>query len=172
VTPRLIVALSLRLAALVWLLHTLSHIYGLFTYLNPTSAGTISKSVVWSFAFLQVAACGVLWFFPSTIAGKLLPSGARADEAPSPPRLLEWQTLGVICIGLWGLSRAIPDAIYWVTFYTFNFNASFGGADLDPDQKASMVSTVVELAISCWLIFGAKGFAEVLFKIRTAGVTK
>jgi hypothetical protein len=35
-----------------------------------------------------------------------------------------------------------------------------------------MVTTVADLAISCWLIFGAKGFVAVLFKIRIAGVAK
>ena len=171
-TPRLIVALCVRLAALMWLLYTLGHMYGLFMYLNTGSVPPVNKTMVWFFAILQVACCGVLWFFPSTIAAKLLPSAARVDELPSPPLLVEWQTLGVILVGLWGLSRAVPDTIFWLSFYALNTRANFGGSSLDPREQANMITTAAELAISFWLIFGAKGFAAFLFKIRTAGVAK
>lgn len=113
-TPSQIVVMCLRLLALVWLLYTLGHLYGLFAYLNNDGAALISKSAVWFFALLQLAICGFLWRFPATIARTLLPSLRSEPETAPPPRLVEWQTLGVICIGLWGLSRAVPHAVYWV----------------------------------------------------------
>ena len=171
-TPHHVVALCLRLVAIIWLLYTLSHVHSLFMYLNAPPEIAIRGPVVWLVAFLQIATCAVLWFFPVTIATKLLPSAAAMPERPVPPSLIEWQTLGVICIGLWGLSRAIPDAIYWLTFFNMRVTTEYGSGDLDPEQMASVITTLAEIAISAWLLFGAKGFAAFLFKLRTGGVAK
>ena len=173
-TPKLVVALGLRLAALIWLLYTLSHMHALLLYLNDDPGVPGSRSVVWLFASLQIATCTVLWFFPVTIATKLLPSAAAAAavEQPAPPTLIEWQTLGVICIGLWGLSRAIPDAIYWLTFFSLTAGTELEFANSNPEDKARLIMTIAEIAISTWLLFGARGFAAMLFKVRTAGVAK
>jgi hypothetical protein len=165
--PRLIVALGLRLVALVWLLYTRSHLYGFFAYMNPNYSNYVSEPVVWLFVFIQIAICGVLWFFPSTIADKLIPSAARAGEEPIPARLEDWQTIGIICVGLWSLSGAIPDVIYLLTFLYMS-----GLSGLDSSQKANTIATVIQLGISIWLVFGARALALFLFKIRTGGVSK
>ena len=171
-TPLQIVALGLRLVALIWLLYTFNHLHGLFAYVNDDSGIVIRKSVIWLFAFLQIATCAVLWFYPRTIAEKLLPSASTAEQARSPVAMVEWQTLGVICIGIWALSKAIPDAIYWMTYYSMSFGADGDAFYLDAAQKARVASTVAELGIGLWLVFGARGFAAFLFKLRTAGVSK
>src|SRR6188768_3774422 len=133
--------------------------YGLFTYLDSNSGVAISKTTIWLFAFLQIVTCAVLWFFPATIAKKLLPSATDTDLPRSPVALIEWQTLGVICIGIWALTRAIPDAIYWMTFYSMSESVDYSFSILNAEQKASIITTVAELAIGLWLVFGAKGFA-------------
>jgi hypothetical protein len=162
----------LRLLALIWLLYILGHLYGLFAAITNDPTALISTSAVWFLALLQLAICGALWFFPATLAVRLLPSIRSEPKTAPPPQLVEWQTLGVICIGLWGLSRAIPDAVYWVTFYNMHLKANYGVSDLNAAQKAGIVTTVAELLIGLWLLFGAKGFAAFLFKARTAGVAK
>jgi hypothetical protein len=146
-----------------------SHLHALFAYLNEGTQLQISKVVVWVFVIIQVGVCGLLWFFPRTIAAKLLPS--RDDHEASPPiALVHWQTLGVILIGLWALTRAIPDAVYWITFYNMATSSGIGLSALNPEQKASMVETIVELVIGFWLLLGAKGAAALLFNLRTAGL--
>jgi hypothetical protein len=172
VTPLHLVALGIRLVALIWVLYTVSHLHGLFAYMNSSSGVSINKGVIWLFAGLQIATCAVLWVFPATIAKKLLPSSADTASSKPPSTLIEWQTFGVVCIGIWALARAIPDAIYWVTFYGMTLNSSYGYSDLNVEQKASMITTVVELIIGMWLVFGARGLANALLKLRTAGVSK
>jgi len=83
--------------------------------------------------------------------------------------LQEWQMLGFICIGIWALSNAIPSALYWLTYYSMSFGDSSDAFYLDAEQKARVASMLAELVIGLWLVFGAKGFAAFLFKIRTAG---
>jgi len=115
--------------------------------------------------------CVVLWFFPMTLATKLVPGSIPDEPNADPPRLVEWQTLGVICVGLWGVVDAIPSLVFWITFATLNLGDDFHGG-LTPHEKATIVSAAVQLAIGLWLVFGAKGFAALLFKIRNGGVAK
>jgi hypothetical protein len=172
VTPIQVVAVCLRLLAVAWFLFGLNHAHGAFAYLGGGSGLAISMPAVWILAIAQLSACAILWFFPVSIASKLLPSYSRPPEPGNPIRLEEWQTLGVICIGLWGLCRAIPDAIYWSTFLNVSFSGDAGVSALGPDHKAGIVATGAEILISTWLLLGARGFAALLFRIRTAGVAK
>ena len=168
-TPHQVVVVCIRLVALVWLLYVVNHSYGLFAYVNSDARVALHKSVVLFFASLQVATSGVMWFFATSIAAKLLPP-VRPTQSTPPSSLLQWQTLGVICVGLWSLNRSIPDVVYWVTFYNMAESTGVGTDSLSAEQKASFFSTVVELAIGLWLLFGAKGFAAFLYKARTAGL--
>lgn len=171
-TPIQVVAVFLRLLAVVWFLYTLNHAHWAFAYLGGSPGLPINMPAVWITAIAQLCACAVLWFFPVSIASKLLPSYSLSAEPGNPNRLEEWQTLGVICIGLWGLSRAIPAATYWVTLMNLSFSGDAAVSELSSDQKAGMVATGVEILIGAWLLLGAKGIAALLFRMRTAGVAK
>jgi hypothetical protein len=172
VTPHQIVVVLLRLLALIWLLFTLTHMYGLFVVYDSGEGVGISRPIVLFSAAFQVFVCFALWFFPSTIAANLLRSEQPAHE-PAPTRpLVEWQALGVICIGLWALAQAIPDSIYWLTYYAMLSSSDLSIRDLDPEQKATALSTVAQLAIGLWLVLGAKGLAAAIFRIRAAGISK
>jgi hypothetical protein len=171
-TPIQIVAVCLRLLAVIWFLYILGHTYTLMSVWRVGSAEVMDRAFLWFTIGLQLIICVLLWFFPATIARKLLPAAADSGETRSPVALVEWQTLGVICIGVWALTRAVPDVFYWVTFYAMSISANYGDYDVPLDQKAGIFSTLAELAVGFWLVFGAKGFAALLFKIRTGGVSK
>lgn len=170
--PQYIVATCLRFLAAIWVLYLLSRVHTVFTYLADQRASLHLKSIVVTVALLQLVICVYLWFFPLTVATRLMPFASSMENSTASPTILEWQTLGVICIGLWGMSRAIPSAVYWITLVNLMFSDGLSFASLSPDVKASVFSTTAELAISAWLLFGARGFAAILFKIRTAGVSK
>ena len=109
-TPHQIVVVVLRLIALIWLLYTLTHVFGLFAVIRADPEALVSRPIVMFSAAFQVIVCLVLWFFPSTIAANLLRSAPGA-ETPAPTRpIAEWQVLGVIFVGLLALARAIPDS--------------------------------------------------------------
>lgn len=163
-TPHQIVVVILRLVAMVWLIHTLTHMYGLFAVFDDASGVRLSRPIVLLSAVFQVFVCLALWFFPSTIAATLLRSAQPSNE-PTPARpMVEWQTLGVILVGIWALTQAIPDTIYWVTYYAMLSGSNMSFFDLDPDQKANAFATVVQLIVGLSLLLGAKGIAAALFK--------
>lgn len=171
--PQQIVATCLRLLAIVWLLYVLMHARGLVTVITSDMGIAPNKSLLVGVVVLQLVACAVLWLFPMTIAATLLPLGARGDAAPSEPaRFVEWQTLGIICIGLWGLVISFPSLMFWITMAVFSTGEHEYSSGLDPEQKARVVEVVVQTALSLWLVFGAKGLAALLFKIRTGGISK
>ena len=169
--PQHIVATCLRILAVFWFVFALSRVNSVFTYSGNHPEVTVNSAVVWSSALLQVVFCAVLWFYPMTIAAKLIPGGGKVEE-PNPPQLVEWQILGVICVGLWGLVHVIPQLAYWMGYAAFarDTYTSFDGFQVE--EKARITADVVELLFSLWLVLGAKGVAALLFKIRTGGVSK
>lgn len=167
-TPHHIVVICIRLVAIALLLYTLSHLHELFAFMNDDAQVKLNKTAVWTFALIQVGVSGILWFFPRTIASKLLPTRDSHQAAPA-ARLMDWQTLVVVGIGLWVTVRGVFDAIYWAAIYNMMKSPRVGIADFSPQHKAAMIVTAVELAIGIWLLLGAKGIAAVLFRLRSAG---
>ena len=73
-TPHQIVVVLLRLSAMIWLLFTLTHMYGIFAVYDYAEGVGLSRPIVLLSAAFQVFVCLALWFFPSTIASNLLRS--------------------------------------------------------------------------------------------------
>ena len=158
-TPRQTLATCLRLAALIWALYALSSIPRYFIHLvNPP---VDNRAMVYTLVGVQVVACGLLWLFPATLAKALL--SLKADVTAVPAQFAEWQVLGLVCVGLWGLIRAIPDVMYWAVILQTWMTADYGLVPLTVAQKARIVSTVFELALSLGLVFGARRIAGRLF---------
>jgi len=169
--PQHIVATCLRFLAVIWILYVLSRVNTTFSFARTDSQLTINGAVVWGSALLQIAVCAVLWFYPMTIAARLVPGGVKAADT-APPQLVEWQTLGLVCIGLWGLVHVIPLFAYWITVVSMSHDKYDAYEGLRVEDKALIFAHVVELALSLWLVFGAKGLASILFKMRTGGISK
>lgn len=166
-TPHQIIVVGLRLLAIIWLLLGIGTLIGAYPQIGP-NPGAFAIATL-AFAVLQVIPCVVLWFFPATLARKLLPSPKNDVVSPAPAGATDWLTLGFIGIGVWGLIRGLIDTVYWVTFVAMSADFDF---DLLPEHKANILATVVELGICTWLIFGARGLAAILWKLRTGGVSK
>lgn len=166
-----ITTLIIRLLALVWLVYLLDHTASLLIYFNEGGLQhTAGLAMNTAFTFLQYCGCAVMWFYPATTAAKILPS-ALANQPRPAPTPLEWQTIGLFCVGLWTLARAIPDTAYWVTLLPLiRHEGAISDTPLSPVRVASIVADAVRLALGLWLVFGARGFAAFLLRVRTAGL--
>jgi len=103
-----------------------------------------------------------LWFFPKTIAHKILTSPARDASAASPDTLL---TVGCALIGLWLLSEALP-------YLVRNLFMLLVARQMHDDTES--ITNVVRydaarIAIAVWLILGARGFRKVYWWAQNAG---
>ena len=111
------------------------------------------------------AICALLWFFPLTVARKLLPV---MKEPRSESRMDESTTLsvGLTVLGFWVLAYAVPDILYWITLIYSIRSMDAMSYMWTPEQTASVVTTVAEIAFGLWLVLGSSGIKRGLFRLR------
>jgi hypothetical protein len=80
----------------------------------------------------------LLIYFPGTIANRMISGGA---EITGP---LPFQQVGFSVLGLYFLTTAAADAVYWIAALQFGMNADF----------ARLASTAVRLVAGTFLMFG------------------
>jgi hypothetical protein len=168
-SPHEAIAVAVRLFA-VWLaayaLRTASAIIfgGAATiYSRPVDArGLIAAGII---GILTLSVALFLWFFPLTVAKKLLSPPATTAPTKTPD---SWLAMGCALIGLWLLASAIPsivrDALY--------FYSSFPEHDDLVEFKRWLAYRCVEVMIALWLIFGSTGFVKLFWWVRNAGTGK
>ena len=157
-TPRQIVTVTLRLLA-IWLgigvLRTLPS-FVLFRASNPPGY----TYALFTFALTAVLVLG-LWFFPATIAGKIVSSSsAESPQSTSPDT---WFAMGCCLMGLWILTTTIPHLLLNVYFL------NVPGFDV---SRPSMIYEAAEAVIALWLILGGRGFRRLFWWARNAGIDK
>jgi hypothetical protein len=160
VTPQQIVALALRLFA-VWVgIQALAWVPGLF---GTGMSGSQSANVYVSFMLaVNIVIILVLWFFPRTIAGKLLPTHDTQSQ-PS-PTADTWLAIGCTLIGLWKLTTTIPKLVVDIFLLKSIYDRS--------QLEQWVLYTVVELAIAGWLVLGGKGVNRLFRWAQYAGTRK
>jgi hypothetical protein len=106
-----------------------------------------------------------LWFFPLTVARKLLPvmREPRSETALDSSTAL---SVGITLIGLWWLAIAVADAAYWVTLIIRVAQTDAVGFEWSQEQIANIVTTVVELAIAFTLVLGSNGIKRLIYRYR------
>jgi hypothetical protein len=130
---------------------------------QPDGGGWLLVYVLATAIFLAFAA--FLWFFPLTVARKLLPvmREARSETALDGSVAL---SIGITLIGLWFLANAVVDAAYWLTLIASVAKTDPPGFEWTTEQIASMGSTIVELAISLALVLGSTGVKKLIHRYR------
>ncbi len=164
-TATQVVALGVRLFS-VWLfVYVVRNVPGMWQY-NVLEADSSANLVVAIVACVLFTVVALLWFFPLTIASKLLPQTQLEDRINLP--LEQAQAVGFSLLGLWMLTNAIPSALYWVlmSYYGAKPNSLL---HLGAKEYALIASTVLELVLGIWLLFGAKGLLGILRRARSAG---
>lgn len=157
-----------------------SRLFALFLLITAIRLGVTMISAsgafssVWTLAlfltaiFLPIAAISaLLWFFPLTVARKILPV-MREPRPPVIPGSSTALELALTVIGFWVLSTAFTDAVYWSVFLVQVYNSPIPVA-VDPTQQASLAATLAELLIGIWCVFGSRGLTNLVTRVRYAG---
>ena len=105
----------------------------------------------------------LIWVFPQTIAKKILPKEKEVTE-------VKWNndslaSTGIVVVGIFFLYRAISDFSYWFIFmlYTIGNNPQ---VKIEPLDKISIYVTIIEFALSIYLIFASRGITNLIMKFR------
>lgn len=161
--PHQILIVGIRLLVIFWFISLLGQIGVILTTLqDPTVA---SAPFVISFG-LQLVAVVVLWLFPATLASKLL-RGGNVPVQPGAVTFEEWRDLVLVGVGIFVLTRAVPDVIYWAILAAAPETSV---PDFSFEQRANALVSLLELGIGLTLTLGAAGVAALIQKGRRAGV--
>ena len=158
------IAVATRLFAVYMLFVTIGNIPGMVFGISQPGGGT------WFWLYLLVVAfalcfIGLLWYFPLTVARKLLP----VMREPRSERTLDAPTafsIGITLVGLWFLANAVADAVYWLTFWFRLGQADTLEVELLADHVAGMVATGAQLLIALVLLLGSGGIRRLIYRYR------
>ena len=167
-TSAQIVGLGVRLFAIWLVVSLLRHIPGIWRFNVSDAAGGDSSTnvVIVVVAVLILALAAAIWFFPLTVANKLIPRSTRTDHIHVP--IEQAESIGFSLLGLWVLTNSVPDSFYWI-FMAFQASRPNSILELRASEYSYMVATAVEVILGIWLLFGAQGLRRLLRWARTAG---
>ncbi|WP_147307714.1 hypothetical protein [Wenzhouxiangella sediminis] len=108
-----------------------------------------------------------LWFFPAPISNTVIRGGGeQGEESVWVARLVE---AGSVLIGLWLFVVAISDLVFQLL--AERSQAERLPYEQGPSEFGAYVSaTLVELALALFLIFGARGIAVLVRRVRYGGL--
>lgn len=161
-----IVGLAVRIFALYLVLTAVTGL-GTFIAFNETGLpGTMPRAAMVAVVAIPLALALLLWFFPLTVAHKLLPP-MTADAAPTRLGPGEYQVVAFSVLGMWVLAEQLPAMISWigVAIYVHGEEADL----MTAREIGRLASTVAGLGIGFWLLFGARGLVGLLRSVRSAG---
>jgi len=164
-----IVAIASRLFAVFLVVVALRGLGGVVRFASAPQATGTGITVVAVTALVPLLLAALLWFFPLTVARRLLP----VMRSPGPTLDFGGSVLPVALtvLGFWVLSTAVTDLVYWGLLLALAASSSIP-VEFPPDEKAAMVSTVAELGLAAWLLLGSHGLSAAVARLRQAGTTR
>jgi hypothetical protein len=161
--PHQVVAVTVRLFAISLGLSALSAL-PIVTLTKETRPPGYSYSLF--MIVLTAVLALLLWIFPRSVAGKLLPESATpAAETTSADT---WLAIGCAIIGLWVLSRSLPGLVRdaYVLLVTDTYTTD------TMETKSWVLYNFVQVVLALWLAFGSAGFRKLFWVARNGGIRK
>jgi hypothetical protein len=159
-----IIAVAVRLFAIYMLFNILETVPGATQLLSS------QDGAIWTGLYVSILVCAALffaflWFFPLSVARKLLPvmRESRSEQTVGAPVAL---SLGLTLIGVWFLATGLVDASYWLTLIVRSKQLNNVPVEWTHKQIASMVADFTRLFLSVWLVFGTAGIRRLIYKFR------
>jgi hypothetical protein len=155
-----IVAVAARLFA-VYLAYTVLVTFS-YALAAPTGSVILKTYFICAVVFGSVAVA-VLWFFPLTVARKLLPASKepRTEGSLDGPTAL---SLALAIMGVWLMASVARS----LTFSILAAVALPESSD-NPGMSSShmhLVAELVQFGIGAWLVFGSRGFRQLILRAR------
>lgn len=160
-----VIAIIIRLFAIALFLMIISGVPQLYTVRFFGSTDSVG---MFFYVQLAVMIVGILisiliWKFPQTIAKKIIP---KTDELSDTKwSEVNFASAGIIIVGIYFLYRALSDLSYWFIFMLYAIGNN-PAVKLEPLNKISIYVTIIEFAISIYLVFGSRGITNLIVKFR------
>jgi hypothetical protein len=147
-------SIGIRFFAIWLFLYSIpSLVYFIENVIYGTVSGTEASLFMTGSIYLPwVFAAFILWKFSVTIAKTIIPPESDLEpESISPGSLL---TVFVSVISIFFLYRATMDGVYWVILLNLNENEVY--ASLNPEDKASIIATLIEFSAAAFLLVNSR----------------
>ena len=164
-----VIAVASRLFAIFLVVSTLRTI-GL-TIQTERDLGSVGGLVYFSLpiAIPSILAAVLLWYFPLTIARKLLP--VMRDSGPSiSVDKGDIAAIAFSVLGIWTLASAISDAAYWVVLLYGYLQQGMGLDAWAIRDKARLFAGIAQIVVGLYLLLGANSLSGFLYKRRQESV--
>lgn len=164
----LILAIGLKLFSLVLLSIAVRYSPYIFEVYRDGGINGMEASLgpIFSSVLVPLLLAGLFWFFPVNTARSLIPP--ESDKSLIGFDVQSLFVVLIIVLGLYVLSYAISDIIYWaIALHLANPNdpVTTGGFAFSGENKASVVATIFEVAFGVYLTFKPKSLAQVLMRV-------
>lgn len=123
-------------------------------------------------AVLPLILAVLIFQFPATITNKLIDD---ASVSANPEALLLVQEVLLKLLGIFYIFRSVVDLVFQAAklYFRERMIETYGGVRplsmWSPEDAASVVSTLVELAFAIWLAVGSKGIVQFIDRMRDRG---
>lgn len=162
------VGLAVRLFAIFLAFYVLRYASSLLPEAALAPPNRISLWFIGTFTFFWLLVAGLLWLFPLSVAGNLIP-GIEPKRTSSGVGAEGLEQIAFSVMGLWVLTEAIPNVFFWAAFAYRVQSVGAAGLDLPPERLGHLAATGVELLLGFWLLLGSKGIAGLVRRARRAG---
>ncbi len=161
---RNVAVILLRLAALYFLYTTLINALRTHSYLSSDNSmiAASASAVIVIQVLLPLVAFFLLWFFPNTWARLIVKTSQ--NETIKPMNSIEWLRIIILAMGFYMATWAILDAIYWSIPLMMMLESDANTFMIE--QKAAMITTVVEFVVGLMLITKNTWVAQTLLKVN------
>jgi len=162
-----ITAIGLRFIALLIFFYVLREIS------RAISLSTISgENQGWPIALVLIVlflSFGIyIWKYSIPIATKIVPEELPVQAASNVDISKPLYQLVFVLLGLYVFIGSISSLLYAAQLY-FTLPESLITSDFAKEQKAQIISLVFEICLALFLVFGAKGISNLMFRLRYAG---
>lgn len=158
--PTQITAVIVRLVAITFIWIAINQIAEL-----GRDISVYDKKVSLVFIAFLLATAVFLWKFPLSVARTVI----RTDLASSSNQRLQLDELycvGFVLIGVFFFIQAFENFFFWINILILLSRDTTGEAPFDMVDKAAIVATFFQLLFSLSLIIGARGWKNLIYKIR------
>lgn len=115
----------------------------------------------------MLGVCALLWWFPLTVARKLLPvmHEPRSEKTIGADTAM---SLALTILGVWLFAKGVIGAAY-STMLVYQVSHAGVPVELAPRQYADMASTAAALVVGLWLVLGNAGIRRLVTRLQYAG---
>ncbi len=148
-TPQQFIGLAVRLFA-VWLVVSAVQAFSVGSAMSAQSGPEFS-SLPYVVAGLYLLAALPLWFFPMSVAHKLLPRTSSQDTMRLPAR--DAITIGCAILGLWVIvMQALPSLSWYAVLAAFWLASGEPISSMEQSRHVELITGLVSLVVGLLLV--------------------